>query len=180
MWPSSRLPGERSERRDKKGLSVLGAKARRLGHSHGHDHSHDFSNLDYGQSDTERNSVIHGPELRQIPFEDAELLLSIYEFNQLPRFRITVNGAAAFDSVNVETHRPDGQRETSAHRHWHDHSEASSHPVSAVLESAPPLHTHRHKTTARTALLLILGSSPMIEGIPAFFTGGLLRYGLKY
>ena len=82
------------------------------GHSHGHDHSHDFSNLDYGQSDTERNSVIHGPELRQIPFEDDELLLSIYEFNQLPRFRITVNGAAAFDSVNVETHRPDGQRET--------------------------------------------------------------------
>ena len=41
------------------------------GHSHGHDHSHDFSNLDYGQSDTERNSVIHGPELRQIPFEEC-------------------------------------------------------------------------------------------------------------
>jgi uncharacterized membrane-anchored protein len=38
------------------------------------------------------------------------------------------------------------------------------------------LHVHRHKTTARTALLLILGSSPMVEGIPAFFAAG--KYGI--
>src|SRR5208283_478241 len=48
-----------------------------------------------------------------------------------------------------------------AHRHWHDHSEASNHSLSPTLEAAPPLHKHAHKTTARTALLLILGSSPM-------------------
>ena len=37
-------------------------------------------------------------------------------------------------------------------------------------------HAHNHKTTARTALLLILGSSPMVEGIPAFFAVG--KYGV--
>jgi hypothetical protein len=246
-------------------------------HSHGHDHRHDFSHLHYGQGDTEHNPFVHGPEPQQIPVEDGELLLSIYEFDQLPRFRITVNGAAAFDSVNVETHRPDGQRQTfifaergdywesttdipephgfkavvnveraglfnafavefeehehgeggygghtyehgahshdserpeldklyapvklrsqvaathmhahkhgntsSSHRHWHDHSEASSHDVSAALEAAPPLHKHSHKTTARVALLLILGSSPMVEGIPAFFAAGKFGVGLIF
>jgi nickel/cobalt transporter (NicO) family protein len=44
------------------------------------------------------------------------------------------------------------------------------------LEASPPQHTHNHKTTARTALLLILGSSPMVEGIPAFFAAG--KYGV--
>jgi ABC-type nickel/cobalt efflux system permease component RcnA len=37
-------------------------------------------------------------------------------------------------------------------------------------------HTHGAKTGSRMALLLILGSSPMIEGIPAFFAAG--QYGL--
>ena len=35
---------------------------------------------------------------------------------------------------------------------------------------------HAHDKSKRTALLLILGSSPMIEGIPAFFAAG--KYGL--
>lgn len=37
-------------------------------------------------------------------------------------------------------------------------------------------HSHSH-TSKRTALLLILGSSPMIEGIPAFFAAG--KYGVS-
>ena len=37
-------------------------------------------------------------------------------------------------------------------------------------------HSHDTKTGSRMALLLILGSSPMIEGIPAFFAAG--QYGL--
>ena len=45
-------------------------------------------------------------------------------------------------------------------------------------EAEPPLHQHRHKTTARTGLLLILGSSPMVEGIPAFFAAGKYGFGL--
>jgi hypothetical protein len=45
-----------------------------------------------------------------------------------------------------------------------------------ALAFEPPLHEHRHKTSARTALLLILGSLPMVEGTPAFFAAG--KYGL--
>jgi hypothetical protein len=48
--------------------------------------------------------------------------------------------------------------------------------VTASIEAEPPLHEHQHKTSARTALLLILGSSPMVEGIPAFFAAG--KYGI--
>jgi hypothetical protein len=58
------------------------------------------------------------------------------------------------------------------HSHWHDHTAASAHAATADV---PSLHHHRHKTTGRTALLLVLGSSPMVEGIPAFFAAG--RYG---
>jgi putative Mn2+ efflux pump MntP len=54
--------------------------------------------------------------------------------------------------------------EERAHEHAHNHG-----------------HTHNHDdhTAAkgqRTALLLILGSSPMIEGLPAFFAAG--KYGI--
>lgn len=64
----------------------------------------------------------------------------------------------------------------SAHLHWHDHTVETLHELGFDTEAAPPLHEHRHKTTARTALLLILGSSPMVEGIPAFFAAG--KYGI--
>ena len=66
----------------------------------------------------------------------------------------------------------------SVHRHRHDHTPDSSHAITAEIETAPPAHDHRHKTTARTALLLILGSSPMVEGIPAFFAAGKYGVGL--
>lgn len=39
-------------------------------------------------------------------------------------------------------------------------------------------HVHEHETNKRTALLLILGSSPMVEGIPAFFAAGKYGVGL--
>jgi hypothetical protein len=66
----------------------------------------------------------------------------------------------------------------SVHAHWHDYTPVSSHPTTAETKTAPPAHDHRHKTTARTALLLILGSSPMVEGIPAFFAAGKYGVGL--
>ena len=59
-----------------------------------------------------------------------------------------------------------------AHIHWHDHAPATAH---AIALGDPPLHDHAHAVTGRAALLLILGSSPMVEGIPAFFAAG--RYG---
>jgi hypothetical protein len=46
------------------------------------------------------------------------------------------------------------------------------------MELAPPQHVHGHKTAARTALLIILGSSPMVEGIPAFFAAAKYGVGL--
>jgi len=39
-------------------------------------------------------------------------------------------------------------------------------------------HGHDSKVSSRTALLLILGSSPMVEGIPAFFAAGKYGVGL--
>ena len=62
------------------------------------------------------------------------------------------------------------------HLHRHDHTPETVHPLTAIIDDEPPPHMHRHKTTGRTALLLILGSSPMVEGIPAFFAAS--RYGI--
>ncbi len=64
------------------------------------------------------------------------------------------------------------------HAHWHDHQAETSHAVADDIAAEPPLHEHRHRTPARTALLLILGSSPMVEGIPAFFAAGQYGAGL--
>jgi hypothetical protein len=62
------------------------------------------------------------------------------------------------------------------HRHWHEHVLAQRH---AVIESEPPpLHEHEHPKSSRITLLLILGSSPMIEGIPAFFAASPFGAGL--
>jgi ABC-type nickel/cobalt efflux system permease component RcnA len=50
----------------------------------------------------------------------------------------------------------------------------------SIFESEAHGHEHPHpeKTKNRTALLLILGSSPMVEGIPAFFAAGKYGVGL--
>jgi len=84
-----------------------------------------------------------------------------------------LRGETAVITRHVHAHR---HGRGPVHRHWHDHTPASSHPITAEIETAPPAHHHRHKTTARTTLLLILGSSPMVEGIPAFFAAG--KYGI--
>ncbi len=70
---------------------------------------------------------------------------------------------------HVHAHRHRG----TVHVHWHDHSANTAHEIDPETEAAPPLHVHRHKTSARMALLLILGSSPMVEGIPVFFAASL-------
>ncbi len=67
-----------------------------------------------------------------------------------------------------ELHRSDG-------RHRHDHGTDIMGAANARGDLKPPRHTHPHQTSSRTALLLILGSSPMVEGIPAFFAAG--KYG---
>jgi hypothetical protein len=70
---------------------------------------------------------------------------------------------------HAHLHRHEGLE----HRHWHDHHEENWH---AATDLTKPVHEHAHDTSARTALLLIVGSSPMIEGIPAFFAAS--RYGI--
>jgi uncharacterized membrane-anchored protein len=57
-----------------------------------------------------------------------------------------------------------------------NHALVSVHRLTAEIETAPPIHDHRHKTTTRTALLLILGFFPIVEGIPALFAAG--KYGI--
>jgi hypothetical protein len=64
------------------------------------------------------------------------------------------------------------------HAHWHDHDAHTLHAVLEEIGSAAPLHEHHHRTPARTALILILGSSPMVEGIPAFFAASRYGFGL--
>ncbi|MBC5824397.1 MAG: hypothetical protein GIW99_01275 [Candidatus Eremiobacteraeota bacterium] len=60
------------------------------------------------------------------------------------------------------------------HVHWHWHEPDEWHEAEGAVLFSPP-HSHEHSTSARTALLLILGSSPMVEGIPAFFAAA--KYG---
>jgi len=54
------------------------------------------------------------------------------------------------------------------HEHGHDHVHRHDHEVAAGDD----------KTKGRTALLLIVGSSPMVEGIPAFFAAAKYGVGL--
>lgn len=65
-------------------------------------------------------------------------------------------------------HRHAGGKE---HRHWHEHHDHDWHDEHAADQ---PDHSHGHDTSKRSALLLILGSSPMVEGIPAFFAASRL------
>lgn len=64
--------------------------------------------------------------------------------------------------------RGHGHNHDHEHEHGHEHGHSHDHGG----------HEHRANPAAgkRTALLLILGSSPMVEGIPAFFAAS--RYGL--
>ncbi|MHB8563881.1 MAG: hypothetical protein ACYDDA_07995 [Acidiferrobacteraceae bacterium] len=63
-----------------------------------------------------------------------------------------------------------------AHHHAHPHAVTHSH-----THRYPHVHHHvgeKKKKNARMALLLILGSSPMLEGIPAFLAAAPFGVGL--
>jgi ABC-type nickel/cobalt efflux system permease component RcnA len=82
------------------------------------------------------------------------------------------------------------RRAGGGHGHSHGHSHGHGRDGEVFAEHVHGDHDHgdhshghpghdhgaEAKTGSRTALLLILGSSPMIEGIPAFFAAG--RYGV--
>lgn len=50
------------------------------------------------------------------------------------------------------------------HQHWHEHEPGHEQE-----------HAHEHNVSRRMAVMLLLGSSPMVEGVPAFFAAA--RYG---
>jgi hypothetical protein len=160
---------------------------------HGHGHSHEVPSGENG-------SAIHGPELQRLPTGHGVLDLSIYERGVPPRFRLTGNYG---DSAVLETRRDGGQSQTFVFakrgEYWESTQEipephqfdvtltidhgGHTHTASARFteHSHGPAghghdHGHRDQSGSRTALFLILGSSPMIEGIPAFFAAS--KYGL--
>lgn len=154
------------------------------GHDHGHSHGVDHLGVENG---------VHGPELQQIVTEHGTVELSIFESGMPPHFRLT---GLFGDSAAVETLRDDGSRQTFLFKDmgnfWQSVDEIPEpHQFSVTLTIDHDRHAHSYtvefkehehdhgghghghaspeKTKSRTALLLILGSSPMVEGIPAFF-----------
>jgi hypothetical protein len=71
------------------------------------------------------------------------------------------HGHSHLEHAHVHRHA-----DATQHVHWHHHHLEDWH---AVEGGVAVLHEHDHAVAGRTALLLILGSSPMIEGLPAFF-----------
>jgi len=161
------------------------------GHGHSHSHGHD-----HGPS-----HGVHGPELQRVETGTghAPLELSIFEDGTPPHFRLT----GALDAVTVTTKRDDGslQEFTMVERgaYWESATEIPEpHQFAVAIETEHDGHAHRYETeftehshdhgdhghegkkriSTRTALLLILGSSPMVEGIPAFFAAGKYGVGL--
>jgi nickel/cobalt transporter (NicO) family protein len=132
-------------------LSAWHDMRRAAGHAHYHDHPHSHAH------DHHHHGHDHGHS--GYPFTGDPLYLPLPDdiAGVTQHLHRHVHGAGA------------------PHVHWHDHTPETAHPVTAMIDDEPP-HVHRHKTTGRTALLLILGSSPMVEGIPAFFAAS--RYGI--
>ncbi len=124
------------------------------GHGHGQRHGHGH-NPDHRHDDDGHGG--HGHH-------------HVHDFGH----RLQGTGSAALSIRHFHVHRH--ARGAPIHAHWHEHTAETTHAIAVGSELDPPLHEHVHKTSGRTMLLLILGSSPMIEGIPAFFAAS--RYGM--
>lgn len=72
-------------------------------------------------------------------------------------------------------HRYSARFTEHAHHEHHSHAHDEHHSHAHASHAKDHSHHDRNKNGSRTALLLILGSSPMVEGIPAFFAAS--RYG---
>jgi nickel/cobalt transporter (NicO) family protein len=128
--------------------------AHRHSHPHPHPHLHDHEEWEAAETWHEAPVWAGAPAIEDDP---------LY---------VPLRGEGAVLTRHVHVHR---HGSAAPHRHWHDHLPATAHPVLAGFTGDPPPHRHRHRTTGRTSLLLILGSSPMVEGIPAFFAAA--KYG---
>ncbi len=157
-----------------------------IGHGHSHSHGHDHGGPSQG---------LHGPESQRIDTGSghAPLDLSIFEDGMPPHFRLT---GAQDETVTVTIKRDDGSRQEFAMvrggAYWESAAEIPEpHQFAVTVKTDHDGHSHscetkftehshdhegRKRISTRTALLLILGSSPMVEGIPAFFAAG--KYGI--
>ena len=129
---------------------------RELSHEHGHSHDHSHA---YDGTHLAGDGHHHGHE-HHASYAVRDPLYA------------PLRADAAILTRHAHLHR---HQSSLAHVHWHDHLPETAHAVEA-LAGAAPFHEHRHKLTGRTALLVILGSSPMVEGIPAFFAAA--KYGI--
>jgi ABC-type nickel/cobalt efflux system permease component RcnA len=146
---------------------VDGGHAQQHGHSHGHNHGY---GRDHRNGHDHPHPHIPGDEHDTVEHDRAMAAL-VLAIEDDPLYA-PLRGETAVLTRHVHIHQ---HERGTAHLHWHDHLPATAHPVAAGFAAEPPFHRHRHKTTARTAMLLILGSSPMVEGIPAFFAAA--KYG---
>jgi ABC-type nickel/cobalt efflux system permease component RcnA len=73
-------------------------------------------------------------------------------------------------------HHHHGHHDHHDHEKEHDHEHDHDHSQDAVFIANGNSAARNSGKSSRMALLLILGSSPMVEGIPAFFAAG--KYGL--
>ncbi len=148
---------------------------RELDPAHGpeHSHSHMAPHL-HGHRHGHGGDPLHHHDHDHPDAHDAPLLTEDAPAPAQDPLYAPLRGETALLTRHRHVHR---HGSGSAHMHWHDHVPSTAHPVLAGFAAEPPLHTHRHRTTARTAMLLILGSSPMVEGIPAFFAAA--KYGAR-
>jgi putative Mn2+ efflux pump MntP len=135
-------------------------------HTHGHSHAHPDHHHPHVHSD---GSMAYQQSDAGRAYASAEAVH--WALRDDPLYA-PLRGETAVLTCHLHLHRHGRGR---AHLHWHDHRPETAHPVFAAFAAEAPRHRHRHKTTARSALLLILGSSPMVEGLPAFFAAA--KYG---
>jgi len=76
-------------------------------------------------------------------------------------------------SAMLELRRGQGHGHSHGHDHLHEPGQDHGHDHAHDADHAQP-----RRLGSSTALLLILGSSPMVEGIPAFFAASRYGFGL--
>jgi hypothetical protein len=172
---------------------------RRTKHYHSHSHRHPHSIFDVTPRHRHQHAPgaatldedIHSPEILGVDdhqhdhladFAGTERYGQVHEHDKadLASDHRATNGDGLYapligDIAVRHRHVHRHSRHASPHSHWHDHLAEDTHPMGRATLADAPLHQHPHKATGRTALVLILGSSPMVEGIPAFFAA--VRFG---
>jgi hypothetical protein len=152
---------EISATRDLRGADAEPSDALTRGtHTHEHQHAHPFAN-----HDDER------PICNEAKYAEKS---NPADPSRRDRLYVPLSGGLAAAASHAHLHRHDYGAQ---HAHWHDHDSSTLHVLVTELGFVP-LHDHRHRTPARTAMLLVLGSSPMVEGIPAFFAAAKFGAGL--